>query len=1031
MQAKGLVRFFSIALTIVCLFQLSFTLRSYQVEKEATDYAESFRPLCDQGDHSCIDSANLVVKDLRQSFIDSVANITVYNLLLKKYTFDEVRDNRLNLGLDLQGGMSVILQVSVEDILKSLAGSNVNDSHFRRTLAQAKQMERQGQGDFIDLFINAFTQVDPTADLRSVFANYQNRDLISLDMPVEEVEEVLRNEANKAIDRTYQILKSRIDKFGVASPYIAKLEGSDRIIVELPGADDPARVRKYLQSTAKLEFWEVFFPSEVYQDFVEADQKIAQLLGYDEESSEGDGTEDSLNLPDPIEDTLSSANDTFNVEDLEDDTISFEEFRPDFEGSDTAAFDPVDFTSTNPLLARLRFSTQQQTGWIGAVEAKDTGKVRQFLRMEEVQSSFRDDMKLLWGNKPDEESGLYLLYAIKKNALDDKAPLEGDVITTAFQDYDDRGFPAISMRMNTRGANIWERLTENNVNRYIAIALDNQIYSAPVVNEKIGGGSSIIRGQFSIKEAQDLANILEAGKLPAPAKIVQESQVGPTLGKESIRSGVLSLIAGMLLVLVFMIAYYNGAGLVADLVLIVNIFFIFGVLASLGATLTLPGIAGIVLTIGMAVDANVIIFERVREEILKGKGIRLALVDGYKNSYSAIIDANVTTLITAIILFYFGMGPVLGFATVLIIGIFSSLFTAVLLSRLVFNGRIKKDKNISYGNRLTMTAFSNINLNFLGKRKIAYVVSGIIILIGVASFYTKGFELGVDFKGGRSYDVRFQQEVTVSEVKAQLTEVFGQSPVVKAVSFSTQLKITTSYMIDSSGTDVDSLVQTRLFEGLKPYLGDITYQTFDKDYKLSYIKVQPTIADDIQRSSIWATVFALIGIFVYILIRFRKWQFSVGALAALAHDVIIILAIFSIFSGILPFSLEIDQAFIAALLTVIGYSINDTVVVFDRVRELLNEKSKKESSVSVINRAINKTLSRTLITSLTTLMVILVLFLFGSDVIRGFSFAILMGILVGTYSSIFVATPIMTDLSTRKEKIIEEVPSRKSRKKIA
>lgn len=1039
MQAKGLVKFFAIALALVCIFQLSFTLKTNRIEKKAAQFAvdklENFKAAHPELEGQA-DTLFSLEKKFKQGYLDSISNETVYNLLIKKYTYDQVKDNQLNLGLDLQGGMSVIMQVSIEEMIMSLASTNKKDKLFKDAIALAKQKEKSEQADFVDLFVAAFSELSPNGKMASIFANRQNQGLIEPDYTNEQITQILKEEASDAIDRTYEILNSRIDQFGVSSPYIAKLETSDRIVIELPGVDNPSRVRKLLQAPAKLEFWTTHKTDQIAQFIIDADEALASALSLEEDELPQDTTQPDvspveLDLPlpgniDQPEEVVSSD----SIPSPVDTTSSFAGFDIEPDTTEENLFgDGVEDTKSRPLRSLLQFGETGELFYGGSVcgyvEPRDTGKVNALLAREEVRSLKPNNLQFLWSAKPNpDQNNVYELYAIQKNPIDDKAQLEGDIITNARQDFDENGNPNITFEMNSEGAAIWQKLTADNVGNQIAIVLDNRVYSAPFVRGEISGGRSEISGTFSITEAKDLANKLKSGKLPAPAKIVQESIVGPTLGKESIRAGVLSMVTGLVLVLLFMVFYYTSSGLVADLALITNIFFIFGVLASLGATLTLPGIAGIVLTIGMAVDANVIIFERVREEILRGKGVRLALIDGYKHSYSAIIDANLTTLITAFILFYFGLGPVLGFATVLIIGIFCSLFTAVMISRLIFDWMAKKDKNISFGSKLTLSAFSKLNINFLGKRRMMYVVSAIVIVAGLASSFSKGFELGVDFKGGRSYHVRFEQPVATQDVRRVLTETFGQQPVVKSVGSSTELKITTAFMIDSSGTNVDSIVEHTLMSGLADFIGkDITQKEFNRDYVLESITVKPTIADDIKRQSVWATIFALLGIFFYILVRFRKWQYSVGALAALAHDVLIVLGIFSIFHGILPFSMEIDQAFIAAILTVIGYSINDTVVVFDRVREYLGER-KKDSFSTTVNTAVNTTVSRTVITSLTTLLVIIVLFIFGGEVIRGFSFAIMIGIIIGTYSSIFIATPVMVDLTTRFSKKTDTKPKK-------
>ncbi len=1025
MQGKGIIKFFTIVLTIVCIYQLSFTLKSYQIKKEAEQYADNkVAPLENELAHLketrpliYLDTVNLLKKRFKQKFLDSIANEEVYNLGFAQYTYNEVKENEISLGLDLQGGMSAILQVSLKDLLSNLAGPNKDNPQLRKALDEAAKMERNSEANFVELFITAWEKVNGNARMAPIFATRQNQGVIEPDFSNERVAEILREQARDAIDRTYDILYARIDQFGVVSPYIAKLENSDRIIVELPGVDNPARARRLLQAPADLSFWETYKTKEIVNYLIDADRVVRDIMGLEdtgtaeeplaienEDNSRIEEVSGDSNLISLESDSATAESDSFDFNDLESETAT----------DTTGEFDFEAAKKQNPLLILLNFSESlYETPFIGYVRTQDTAEVNHYLRMEEVKTALPPDLLLLWDAKP-AENGFWRLYAIKKNPLDDEPPLGGDVIVDARQDFDEVGRPDITMVMNSRGTQIWADLTASNIGREVAIVLDGKVYSAPTVQGEIRGGISQISGNFTVTEAKDLANILKAGKLPAPAHILQESIVGPTLGKESIRAGVISMVSGLLLVLLFMVFYYSKGGLIADGALVVNIFFIFGILASLGATLTLPGIAGIVLTIGMAVDANVIIFERIREEMRKGKGDRLAVIDGYKNSYSAIIDGNVTTFITAAILFYFGLGPVLGFATTLMIGILSSLFTGVLLTRIAYDWMLKKNWKITLGTKWTMNAFSNTKIKFLEKRKLAYILSGTLILIGLVSIFTRGFELGVDFKGGRSYHIRFDQPVQAEAVRESLIQAFeGSVPVVKSVGSSNELKITTAYMIDSTGTQVDSIVEARLMQGLTPFFRntkDLNYDTFISNFVMESMTVKPTIADDIKNTSILATIIALIGIFLYILIRFRKWQFSTGAIAALAHDVLVVLGIFALFHGILPFSMEVNESFIAAILTVIGYSINDTVIVFDRIREFLGLHP-KASFRENINNALNSTLSRTLITSGTTFLVLLVLFIFGGEAIRGFSFAILLGVIVGTYSSLFIASPVMYDLS--------------------
>ena len=1034
MQAKGLVRFFAIALALVCIYQLSFTFKAYRVERDAMAAAQSL---------DCTglapDSCAHLQKTFYTKHLDSLLTENVYNLLVKKFTWEQVQDNRLNLGLDLQGGMSVILQVSVEEMLQSLAGPNAEDPDFVAALNIARSREAKGEHDFMGLFLDAYLTSNPgEGSLGYIFGTTENEDLFPPDITNAEASKVLRTEASGAISRTHQILVSRIDKFGVASPSIQRLATSDRILIELPGVDNPTRVRRILQATAKLEFWETWRGGEISDELVEADKALADMMKLGSVDT-GDAEADTASVA--IEPTAEADTSTGDEVTISDDTGSldfdFGTFE-DFTGAEDTTLEPA--AQQTPLLTLLQHQAQAQSIYgpiIGVVHTRDTARVKRIFAMPEIREQFRDDLQFLWGHKPN-ENGHWEIYAIKLDEATGKAPLTGEVVTDAFQGFDQlTNRPNVQMKMNNSGSNIWEKLTTKlapppgspqGSGGYVAVVLDDEVYSCPVVMGPIPGGQTEISGNFTIKEAQDLANVLKTGKLPAPAKIVQESQVGPTLGKASVQAGVKSLTAGLILVLIFMVFYYAKSGLVADLALILNVFFIFGILAALSATLTLPGIAGIVLTIGMAVDANVIIFERIREEVLKGKGVRLALIDGYKNSYSSIIDANVTTLITAFILYYFGMGPVKGFATVLMIGILSSLFTAVLVSRMAFDWMINREMKLSYGNKLTIKTLSNANFDFLKRKKLGYAISAIVLVAGMASFFTKGFHLGVDFKGGRAYDIAFDKPVSMVDVRKALTAEFGTpAPIVKEVSLANKAKITTSFLIDSAGRDVDSIVHTKLMGALLPFYDNgpsITYEQFiTPKYTEAYTKVEATIADDIKRSSVWAGIFAIVAIFVYILIRFRKWQFSVGTIAALMHDVLVVLAVFSIFSGILPFSMEVDQAFIAAILTVIGYSVNDTVIVFDRIREHMNDP-RKEPLADKVNSALNKTLSRTLITSGTTLLTIVILFIFGGDVIRGFAFAITLGILVGTYSSWFIAAPLMYDLMNRTEAARERRKSR-------
>ncbi len=988
MHNKSFVSFFAIVFAIVCLYQLSFTWISDGVEKNAIAYAG--------GDE---------IKEKR--YLDSIASEPVYNIGIKKYTYNECKSREVNLGLDLKGGMNVTLEVSVVDVIKAMSNYNT-DENFQQSIRLAQDKQRNSQDDFVSLFGQSFLEINPEGKLASLFYTPELKDKINSNSTNEEVLNVIREEVEDAISRSFNILRSRIDRFGVTQPNIQRLEGSGRILVELPGVKNPERVRKLLQGTAQLEFWETY--------------ENSQLIGFiDQVNTYLRSTVESND-----EDTLTNEVET----QLDNDSISIEEddFITDLATStsdidselvtDSASLSAEQFSRENPLYAvlfpNLNESNQPNSGPVcGIASIKDTSTVNDYLNLQEVKNILPRDVKFAWTVKPYDPEGRFVqLVALKITSRDGKAAMEGDVVTDARTDFGQfNGVPEVSMAMNAEGARQWKRLTSDNIGKSVAIVLDDYVYSFPTVQSEISGGRSQITGNFTINEANDLSNILKSGKLPAPARIIEEAIVGPSLGQEAIDSGLKSFIIALVLVLVYMIFYYSFAGLVSNVALLANLFFVFGVLSSIGAVLTLPGIAGIVLTIGMSVDANVLIYERVREELLNGKGLKLSLMDGYKNAYSSIIDANVTTLLTGIILYVFGSGPIKGFATTLIIGILTSLFSAIFITRLIFFWRLSKKDNVSFDNKITRAAFKNTAIDFIGKRKVFYIVSSVIILIGIGSLVTKKLNYGVDFKGGRTFVVRFDTSIENESLRNTLSNYFVDGngikmfPEVKTFGENNQVKITTKYMIESQDLNADDLVMTQLSEGLSQY-GN--YEV------MSSQKVGPTIADDIKVSALWSIIFSLLVIFIYILIRFRKWQFSLGAVAAVFHDVLIVLSIFSIFYGILPFSLEIDQAFIAALLTIIGYSLNDTVVVFDRIREHMGLYKKKDFN-ELVNNALNSTLSRTVNTSLTTFFVLLIIFLFGGEVIRGFMFALLVGVVVGTYSSLFVASPIMLD-STNKMK---------------
>jgi SecD/SecF fusion protein len=919
--------------------------------------------------------------------------------------------------------MNVTLEVSLVDLIKVLGGDITDpaiSAKFDKTIQRAFEMQRNSQDDYVTLFGKAWDEVAPGEQLTQIFHNLDNKDLIPRTATNDEVLAIISNEAADAVDRTEQVLRKRIDNLGVVQPKVQKL-GADRILVELPGVKDPERVEKILIGTAKLEFWETFENEEVYGKLVE----INELLKKEEKlkQAENDSPIDTtVAAADPVVDT--TAEDGSLAALLASDSLSGDSTSLDQTGDVNPLFDLMSPAYYNDASGKSFLSKGSSVGYVAK---KDTASVMKILKRKDIQA-FLPNTKLLWAAKPFEtESGdVFALHAIKISNREGKAPLEGDVVTDARNVSGMDGKPEVSISMDTEGSKKWKLMTGENIGKSVAIVLDNLVYSAPTVQSEIAGGQTSISGKFTVEETEDLANILKAGKLPAPSKIIEKSEVGPTLGAENINSGLISFGIALLLILLYMIFYYAKAGSVADLALVVNMLFIVGVLASLGATLTLPGIAGIVLTIGMSVDANVIIFERIREELREGKGLRLAIKDGYNNAKYAIFDANVTTLFTAGVLMLLGTGPVKGFAVTLFYGILTSLFTAWLLTRLIFEWQLNRKKDISFSSKITRNWFTNVNFNFVGRRKFFYTISALIVAMGFVSLAIRGLDYGVDFAGGRSYQVKFENPVDINVASKNLGDVFvengtRQPPEVKTKGSANLLLITTKYMINSNEINAGEQVRAKLDEGLAA-LGE--------KYEVIGIQmVGPTIADDIKTSAVWAMLFSLLIIFLYILFRFKKWQFGLGALIAMFHDVVVVLAVFSIFYGILPFSLEVDQAFIAAILTVIGYSINDTVVVFDRIREYVG-KFKKQGRKEVINKALNSTLSRTVNTSLSTFVVLLMIFLFGSEAIRGFTFALMVGVAVGTYSSLCIATPVVVDLA--KDENIESIgKSNKPKKKEA
>ncbi len=1026
MRGKGLVIFFSIALIVITLYQLSFNLVTRRIEKKAHEYAVA-AVLQSKPVEEANDSLLALIQLRQQRYLDSISTKDIYNIGIARFTYQECKDQQLNLGLDLQGGMNVILQVAIDELLLSLSDYS-SDENFRKALQQARQYQQTTpQADFIDLFVQAWNEVVPNGRLASIFATRNNQEFLRLTSTNEEVIAFLRTEAQSAFDRTYNIIRSRIDKFGVTQPRITAQPTAGRLVVELPGVNNPARVRKLLQASAVLEFWETYDNRIFYNYLVAANQNLKNRLTVVDTAEQNGATPDADDGAALLEATDTSVEADLLAATQDDDTIQ----------EASAEEDAAAFRRNNPLFSVLqvpffvdRDNSQKLAPGpvIGWVNGKDTALVNRYLNMDFVRAVFPRDVKFSWSAKPiDDKSNVYELFALQKQRGTDRAPIEGDKVISARQDFDQNGKPEVTMTMNAEGARIWRSLTAKQVGKYgknergedqngaIAIVLDNYVYSAPNVLGEIPSGRSSITGGFTVDEAKDLANILQAGKLPAPARIVSEAVVGPTLGKESIQAGTRSVILAFVATLVFMVLYYNLSGMVANIALLFNLIFILGVLASLGATLTLPGIAGIVLTMGMAVDANILIHERIKEELRKGKTLIKAIQDGHVYSYSAVFDTHLTVLITGLILAYFGVGPVLGYATTLNIGVIMTLFTAVFMAHIIFRWWVKDGSRPMYFiTPVSRGDLSRFNIQFVNKRKYAYVLSSVLVLVGLISIFTKGFEFGVDFSGGHSYIVQFDQRVTPEKVRQTLTPLFGDlTPQVKTYGGNEKLKITTQYLIEQTSTQTDSIISRRLYEGLQSFYSQpIPYEEFMSRYLLSSQIVGPSISADILNQSYMAIAFSLIGIFLYILLRFRKWQFALGAIIALVHDVLIVMGAYSLLSGIVPFTLEIDESFVAAALTVMGYSVADTVIVFDRIREFLREHPHAEMK-KTINDAINHTLNRTLITSVTILLVLLVLFLFGGDAIRGFSFALLLGVFVGTYSSIYVATPVVIDLATR------------------
>ncbi|QQL50696.1 protein translocase subunit SecDF [Mucilaginibacter ginkgonis] len=994
MQGKGVVKFFAILLAIVCLYQLSFTWVTRKVENDAKVYAKGNA-------------------EKEKRYLDSISTQPVYPLL--KHTYQYCKDRELALGLDLKGGMNVTMQISLGELIKTLSDNNP-DPAFNQALSKTEILSHTDPGNYITLFMNQYKQIAPEGKLAPIFATKENQEKIKFNSSNAEVESFLKDQANAAVQQSFHILTTRIDKFGVTGPNIQLQSGTNRILVELPGVTEKDRVRKLLQGSAKLEFYETGENAEVAPLLANINSLVAaKSKSTKKDTVKADTAKAKVAAAAPAKKDSSKLGSLLNkvqkstAKDTSTDKTNALAQNPFF-----AVLNPAIFPNANG---------QQQYGpgpVVGYSQVIDTAKVDAYLRMPEVKAIIPQNLRFLWSakaNKNTQGKSIFELYAIKLSGINNGPVLSGEVITDANSDINQaQGGYEVTMDMNSEGAEKWREVTaaaagsptNENDNRSIAIVLDDNVVSAPRVSNEISGGRSSISGNFSQEETKDLANILKAGRLPAPARIVAEDVVGPTLGQEAINDGLMSSLIGLVVVLVFTIAYYNRAGTVAVVAVFINVFFLMGVLTNIGAVLTLPGVAGIVLILGISVDANVLIYERVREEMALGKSLRISIADGFKHALSSILDSNISTFLTGLILFIFGTGPVQGFATTLMIGIVTSLFCSLLISRLIFEWMLDKGWDIKFSNPWSAHTFKNANYAFVKNRFKFYAFSGIFILAGIISMFTRGFSYGVDFRGGRTYVVRFDKDVNVEDVRKNLTATFGEGKaIVKTyVNNNQQVNITTDYLIDDNSTATDNKVEQTLRQSLSKVNPNFTIP--------SQQKVGPTIAESIKTSAIWTVLFAIAVISVYILIRFRRWQFSLGAMIATAHDALLVLSFFSLFNGYLPFALDIDQNFIAAILTVIGYSINDTVVVFDRIREFLNQNvGKNEDTKVVINRAINSTLSRTIITALTVIFVLIVLFIFGGDVIRGFSFALLIGVCFGTYSSICVATPVIVDFGKK------------------
>jgi SecD/SecF fusion protein len=997
MQNKGFVRVFAVLLTLVCLFYLSFSFVTRYYNNKAAEYAG--------GDPS-----------KESLYLDSLSTQKVW----LGYTLKQCREMEISLGLDLKGGMNVVLELNVADVIRSLSNNN-QDENFNKALTAAYARQATSQKDFIDLFAEEYKNLDSGARLSAIFSTFELKDKITPQSTDAQVVSVLKEELKSAIDNSFNVLRTRIDRFGVVSPNIQRLETAGRILVELPGVKEPERVRKLLQGSANLEFWETYQLPEIYQQLVAADNILATVLkehndeavATETESVSADGNDTTV-----TETAVAEGENTNEADSL---LAKIAQDKPEAQANQSME----EFAKQHPLFALLQINQYNgQLGRgasVGVANVRDIPKINEYLAMKQVKDVLPRNLSLKWGVKAmDEKEQYFELYAIKVTNRDGSPALGGDVVTDANADFVQqvgRSEQQVSMSMNAEGAKAWARLTKENIGKSIAIVLDDMVYSAPNVNDEITGGRSSITGHFTPEEAKDLANVLKSGKMAASVHIVQEDVVGPSLGQEAISSGVISFALALILLMIYMCAFYGIIpGLIADGALVLNIFFTMGILASFQAVLTLPGIAGMVLTLGMAVDANVLIYERTKEELRAGKSLGKAIADGYSNAFSAIFDSNLTSIITGVVLFYFGTGPIRGFATTMIIGLFASFLTAVFLTRMVYEALLAKDKlkNVTFVTSITKDLLTNPKINFLGARKVGYIIPAVIILLGAVSMMTIGLNNGIDFTGGRNYIVRFDQDVKTDEVRDMLDAQLDGAVSVITIGTPDQVRVSTNYKIDDADPAVDQEIESLLFEGVKPLLPQgTTLEQFTTTYIQSSQKVGPSMADDIKNSAIMAVIFAMFCMAAYILLRFRDWSFSVGAFASVAVTTLCIISFYTLLWKLLPFSMEVDQTFIAAILTIIGYSINDTVVVFDRIRETIGLYPKRDR-YQVINDALNSTLSRTFNTSLTTLVVVLCIFILGGSTIRSFTFAILLGIVVGTYATLFIATPIAYELQKRK-----------------